>query len=101
MAITPQRVFSLVTKSQSKVLAALASAAGTEGRAIVSNCKLARLTGLSRPTVSTAIDRLNELQLIRSFTPPRPKPSEHTLLYLSSERPGTKPLAAGARGGAL
>jgi DNA-binding MarR family transcriptional regulator len=90
MTTAPQRALSQLTKSQRKVLVELELASGTGACARISTRQLVHLTGLTRPTVKAAIDRLNELQLIRSFIPPRPRPSEHTLLCPSSERPGTE-----------
>jgi DNA-binding MarR family transcriptional regulator len=88
--------FAGLTKSQRKVLADLELFSGDSDRIAIGHRKLAQTTGLSRPTVQTALEALNELQLILTRRRGPSEPSEHRLLYRGSVRidPGQiEPLA--------
>jgi hypothetical protein len=75
-----------LTRAQRKVLADLELFSDDQRRAVISTRKLVATTGLDLKTVLAAINRLNELQLIRTYIPPRRKTAEHTLLFRGSVR---------------
>jgi DNA-binding GntR family transcriptional regulator len=79
MSTAPERRTTL-TRAQRKVLADIELFSDRQNRAVLSSRGLAETTGLSRRTVQAAIDRLNELQLIRTVTGTRTRPSEHRLV---------------------
>ena len=79
---SPQERIPVLTRSERKVLADLQLLQNKSGKATLSSRNLAELTGLSGCGVRKAIDRLNELQLIKTYTGSvNHRPSEHTVLW--------------------
>lgn len=69
--------------------------------AVASSREIAASTGLSRRTVQPAIDRLNELQFIRTLTGAPTRPSEHFILLEVTVQPPSGsgvPVGGGAIG---
>ncbi len=70
-----------LSESERKVLADLQLFSDDEGRVVISSRQLKETTGLSLPTVLNTLQRLADRRLIQTYTPPRPKVCEHTVLF--------------------
>lgn len=70
-----------LSESERKVLADLQLLSDDAGRVVISSRQLKETTGLSRPTVLSALQRLADRRLIKTYTPHRPKVCEHTVLF--------------------
>ena len=86
-----------LTRAQRKVLADLELFSGESQRVVISSRRLAQYTGLSRPTVLSALAALNDRQLIQTHTPRAPKTSEHILLFRGSVRMADGQICPSAR----
>ncbi len=96
MSNAPERI-SKLTRAQRKVLADLELFSDDDRRVAIASRKLAETTGLSRTTVRVALSDLNDLGLIRTYAPHRPRASEHTLLFPVSVRLGNGPICPSTR----
>ena len=96
MSDAPTRILQL-TRTQKKVLADLELFSKDGAHVAISHRKLAASTGLSRPTVLRALEALNDLGVIRSYTPHPPRVREHTLFFPVSVRIGDGQICPSAR----
>jgi DNA-binding MarR family transcriptional regulator len=85
MLNAPPRV-PMLTRAQKKVLADLDLFSDGKAQVVISSRQLAETTGLSRPTVLSALEQLNELQLIQTLRGGPRRASLHRLLPVRSVR---------------
>ncbi|HSU61199.1 MAG TPA: helix-turn-helix domain-containing protein [Bryobacteraceae bacterium] len=85
MSDAPTRILQL-TRTQKKVLADLELFSDDGEHVAISHRKLAESTGLSRPTVLTAIEALNDLRLITTCPRKPREPGRYRLLFPVSVR---------------
>lgn len=99
MSNAPTRVHAIenLTRAQKKVLADLELFSDGQESVVISSRKLAESTGLSRPTVLTALEALNELQLITTCPRRPPGPGRYRLLFPVSVRLGRGQICPSAK----
>ena len=73
-------LFDTLTRAQHRVLAYLAEQRNAADIAARSSREIAQALGLSRRTVQNAVNKLNDLDCLRTWSGSRTSPSEHTVL---------------------